>query len=133
VLPSIAAACIVPVVRPGDAMPGGGRVVTAALQPGNFTINEREQVAFSARLDEDADGDGVADGGVYLWDGGTIRVVARSGDIAEDVGILQQFSPVLFGNDRPFSGAVVNDDGEVLFSATTRAGDQFLLEAPRPR
>jgi hypothetical protein len=123
------------VARPGDAMPGGGHLVTAsAVTAGQIHINLRGEVAFNATLDTDVDGDGTADTGLYVWSKGSLRLVARSGTVIDGVGTIAHLvmnvivvppPPVLVPN----SGAIINDEGLVLFGATLTDGRGVMLRA----
>ncbi|HKB41632.1 MAG TPA: choice-of-anchor tandem repeat NxxGxxAF-containing protein, partial [Gemmataceae bacterium] len=42
---------LIPIVRQGDAMPGGGQLVSASFNPGNYDLNNEGDVAFNALLD----------------------------------------------------------------------------------
>jgi hypothetical protein len=76
-------------------------------------------VAFVATLDTDSDGDEIFDTGVYLWERGAIRLVARTGTVVPGEGIVYQIQPPsLLGLSRSVGGALVNARGEVLFQAT---------------
>ncbi|HEX2119687.1 MAG TPA: choice-of-anchor tandem repeat NxxGxxAF-containing protein, partial [Acidimicrobiales bacterium] len=108
---------IVPVVRPGDPMPGGGRAVSAGTGPPSFSVNDAGDVAFVVTLDTH-EGDGLgADMGVYLWSQGQVRLVARTGTVAPAIGTITSLTtPALDGLG--LAAAIVNNRGEVLFQAT---------------
>jgi hypothetical protein len=111
---------IVPVVRPGDAMPGGGRVVTTGFGPPEFSINDRGEVAFTAMLDTHIGPVGFPnDMGVYVWHDGEVRLIARTGTAIPGIGTITSLLPPLVNAPFPlFSGGVINNRGEVLFQAT---------------
>jgi hypothetical protein len=130
---------ITAVARPGDALPGGGNLVSASLNGGNFHINNRGDVVFSGVLDTDVDGDGVPDTGLFQWSHGQLSVIARTGTVIPGLGTVELLgSPSqIIVPPPPFftttSGAINNDVGQVLFQATLTNGDGvFLLATPRP-
>jgi len=63
------------IVRQGDPAPGGGNFGLF----GYTWLNQQGQIAFSVILS-------TGEEGVYLFDGGTIRAIARSGDPAPECG-----------------------------------------------
>jgi hypothetical protein len=115
------------VARLGDAMPGGGRFLSGAFQPGNADVNDRGDVAFSATLDTDDNGDGLLDQGLYRWTGGKLSVVVRTGVVlpAGQVVALQPLGAL--GSFFPFSGAAINHARRVLWQATVVDGSGRLL------
>ncbi len=109
----------VPIARPGDAMPGGGRLVTAAGGE-VFHLNNKGDVAFAARLDTGEDG-------LYVSSEGSLRLVARTGTVIPGVGeIAALLPPDLVGiGSGPFPiGA--NDRGQILFTAAVDDGSGIL-------
>jgi hypothetical protein len=118
------------IARPGDSMPGGGHFTAAAYQPGNWDLNDRGDVAFSAGLDshDNLFGQfGLADQGLYTWRDGVLSLVVRSGDGVpggEEIVLLEPLAG--FGDSSPFSGAQINNLGEVLFQALVVGGPHFL-------
>lgn len=128
----------IPVARPGDSMPGGGHIVRASFNILNYHLNNHGEVAFSAILDTDDNNDSVADTGLYVFSGGSLRLVARTGTVIPGVGTIAHLSaPDLVGSPNPGlfpdSGAANNDRGEVFFQATLTDGRGVLLIAtPRP-
>jgi len=129
---------ITAVARPGDPMPGGGRLVNASLVGGNVHVNNRGDVVFSGIVDTDVDGDGFADTGLFVWSQGALRAIARTGTVIPGVGTIDELaSPQLVIPPAPVatttSGAINNDRGQVLFMATLTDGNAVLLLAtPRP-
>ena len=127
---------ITSIARPGDAMPGGGHVVTVSQIAGNqIHINNQGDIVFDASLDTDVDGDGLPDTGLYQWSHGTLSLVARTGTVLPGVGTIETLvppsaivvpPPPVFS---PNSGAINNDRGQVLFSATLTDGRVVLLLA----
>lgn len=129
---------ITPVVRPGDAMPGGGHLVSASLVGGNMHMNNKGDIAFSAVIDSDVDHDGFPDTGLFLWSHGTMSTIARTGTVIPGVGTIDELAPpqsvvppALIATTT--SGAINNDRGQVLFTATLTDGRGVLLLAtPSP-
>ena len=127
---------ITSVVRPGDAMPGGGHLVTVSFVGSHQeSINNRGDIVVDGTLDNDVDGDGLPDQGTYEWSHGEVGLVARTGTVLPGVGTVRSFvppsgiiipPPVVFV---PNSGAVNNDRGQVLFSALLTDGRYVLLLA----
>jgi hypothetical protein len=126
---------IISIARPGDPMSGGGHLVTASTLGGSqIHINNGGEVVFNAVLDADVNGDGTADTGLFVWSHGGLRLVARTGTVIPGVGTVSNLAmgvivapppPVLVPN----SGALSNDQGQVLFGATLSDGRGVLLVA----
>jgi hypothetical protein len=116
------------IARPGDVMPGGGTMVTAATAPLAYHLNNRGDVSFAASLD--TDGNGSADAaGLYVAGQNGLQLVARTGTVIPGVGTIDYFS---FPGDTSlinFAGAVINDNGQLLFQATLTDGRGVLLVA----
>jgi hypothetical protein len=112
--------------RTGDPLPGGGAFLNSAGQPGNWDLNERGDVTFSATLDTVQEEYDLDDHGLYRWSDGVLSVVTRTGDLLP-AGPLLALQPLgLLGISSPFSGAALNDRREVLFQATVISPDGFL-------
>ena len=125
------------VARPGDKMPGGGTLVTATFL-NDFGINNHGDVCFVAKLNQDRDGDGSADSGLYVLIRnqavseaaggprvpGTLKLVARSGTFIPGVGTIKSLGLDTFG-----AGGHINDNGKILLSVTTTTGQGVLLLA----
>jgi len=109
------------IVRPGDAMPDGGRVVVVTnFSPANVRLNDRGQAAFNAVLDT---GDGESpDTGLYLWSPDGLVRVARTGTVILGVGTIAsvQAAAVNVG---------LSNIGQVAFSARLVDGSEALLIA----
>lgn len=122
---------IVPVIRPGDAMPGGGHVTTAFSIAWNWGLNEHGDITFNAFLDTDVNGDGIPDSGTYVWSQGSVQVVARTGTVIPDLGTVVH---VTAAGDIgfPVGGAVINNRGQVSFQAVLEDGRDVLLLATPP-
>ena len=120
------------VIRPGDALPGGGNFVTTGFGSPQFSFNDRGEAAFAATLDTDDDGDGIPDTGVYVWSAGALQLIARTGTVVPSIGTIAHIqSPQSIGSRLPFGGAVLNSRGDVLFEATLTNGLGVLLVAQR--
>gem|GEM_PF-6509523 len=117
------------VARVGDPMPEGGRVLALASGPPGLTLNGRGDVAFNAVLDSVDPATGLQEMGLYRWSGGRIDVLARTGTVVPDVGVIAQLSAPFWGTALGFSAAVTNDRGEVLFQATLTSGRGVLFVA----
>lgn len=119
---------IIPVMRPGDPIKGGGTFVTASLVwGGQFHLNNRREVIFNAVI-EDADGQQKT--AVFLWSNGNSQLVAKTGT---DIGHGKIIKQLVFGGDfAPAglnSGVTNNDHGQVLFGATLEGDTGVLLLA----
>jgi hypothetical protein len=129
---------ITAVARPGDPMPGGGKLVNASIVGGNVHVNNRGDVAFSGVVDTDVDHDGNDDTGLFQWSDGDLSLIARTGTVIPGVGtVFALASVVIVVPPSPIntttSGAINNDAGQVLFCATLIDGHVVLLLAtPRP-
>ena len=119
-----------PVSCPGMSMPGGGHLFSSGLQDGTYSQNAAGQVAYSAVLDTSTGG--VADNGVYLFSNGHTSVVARTGTMMPNVGTVASMGLTTPGPPTaPFvqDGGEINDNGQVLFSATLTDGRVALVLA----
>lgn len=112
------------IARPGDAMPGGGKMLAASPFVQGYILNDRGEIFFFATLDTDKDGDGQDDSGVFVWKEGTTRLVLRSGTKLTGLGTVSQVS---FGQG--WGAALSNNYGEVLTFVTTTAGNGYLVKA----
>lgn len=126
-------ATTISVARPGDAMPGGGHIVTAGiLANGSYSLNNRGDVAFSARLDTDVNSDGAQDTGLYLRSGGSLRLVARTGTVIPGVGTVAHINPPALSTStgaQLSGGGAINDRGQIFFQVTLTDGTGVLLTA----
>jgi hypothetical protein len=123
---------ITSVVRPGDAMPGGGRVLSLRIQTPNHYLNNHGDVAFSATLDTDDNGDRAPDSGLYVLSHGSIHVVARTGTVLPGVGTIANLAPPVASPSSFLansSSGMMNDRGQVFFQATLEDGRGVLLLA----
>lgn len=124
---------LVSIARPGDAMPGGGHVLTAGDQVETYGENARGDVGFVVALDTSSYPSSGPDMGAYVSSHGVIRLVARTGTVIPGVGTIQYFgySRVLSGGALPFSltGGAVNARGQMILAATLTDGRTVLLVA----
>lgn len=114
-----------PIARPGDPLPGGGKVLTAASYTSTYDLNSRGDVSFTAKLDTTTNG--VADTGLYVWSYGSLHLVARTGTVIPRVGTIVTLQAPGFPS--PFLGGAMNDRGQILFTATLENGNVVLLVA----
>jgi len=127
---------IIPIARPGDAMPGGGHLVTASIVGGNTHLNNKGDVVFNAALDTNHNG--IPDTGLFEWSHGHLSLIARSGTVLPGVGTVKDFTFNVITTPPPTivvpnSGADNNDRGQVLFGATLEDGRSvMLLDTPTP-
>jgi hypothetical protein len=120
---------IAPVARPGDAMPGGGHMLTASNNVLDFHLNDTGKVAFGVFLDTDVNGDGIPDTGIYVGTPGSLRLVARTGTVLPGIGTIAQASASFGAPPVLGSGAANNNHGQVFFNATLTDGSVVLLLA----
>jgi hypothetical protein len=125
---------ITAVARPGDAMPGGGHLVSASPVNSNSHINDAGDVVFTGTLDSDVDADGTLDTGVFRWSRGRIDAIARSGTVIPGVGTIYQFTATSItfpppASVVPIAGLTSNNAGQVIFEATLTDGSVVLLQA----
>jgi hypothetical protein len=126
------------IARPGDAMPGGGHLVTVSQITGSqHWLDNQGDVVFTATLDTSTGG--VPDTALYEWSKGRLSLVARSGTVLAGIGTIESLtSPanVIIGPSPGFfatGGSVLNDRGQVLYSATLTDGTcVLLLSTPDP-
>jgi hypothetical protein len=115
----------------GQPMPGGGDYATSSGNAGTFGQNDRGDVSFTTALDTVTNG--LNDTGAYVWSHGTLRLVARTGTVIPGVGTIARLGEFLNGggtNPPAYSmGGVMNNRGQVFFTATMTDGTQALLVA----
>ncbi len=111
-----------PVVRPGDALPGGGSLKSVNDYVHTYDLNNPGDISFSAVLDN-------GDQGVYVKPhDGPIQVVARTGTVIPGIGTFSAD-----GGNGFLCGPLVNDLGQLLFAAILASGDTVLvLATPNP-
>jgi len=115
-----------PIARPGDMMPGGGSLLTASLLPGQVDVNGAGDVAFTATLREQHDG--AFDTGLYLYRGGKLSVVARTGTEVPGVGTIERIQSSLVSGWFASGGATLNEAGELAFAAILSDKSVVLLK-----
>jgi hypothetical protein len=116
------------IVRPGDAMPGGGHLATVSFLTGDMGLNNTGVISFTAQLDTQTGG--IPDTGLYEWTNGTLSLVARSGMTIPGAGTILAFQPPGFvGGSYPLSGAAINEQGQIVFSVTLTDGRSPILIA----
>ena len=109
---------VVPVVRPGDSMPGGGKLQNATtVIAHSYGFNNNGDVSFAASLNLNG-----GDTGMYVSSGGTVRLVGRTGSVLPGIGT---FSSIAGGANGP----LINDSSQLLFAATLSTGDTVLILA----
>jgi hypothetical protein len=111
---------VIKVARPGDALPGGGHLLTTSFYVSNYDLNARGQVTFNAALREGGQG-------LYFWSGGSLRLVARTGDTIPGVGTIASFQ--FFTVPTPNGGALTNARGQILFGVSLSGGGGALVIA----
>ena len=117
---------VVPVAVTGQAMPGGGTMLAPALFFGSWDLNDKGEVAFSAVLDTDSLGSGEFDTALYKWSNGKLTLIVRSGMSIPNVGTVMKLAPPWFFNTA-FSGAELNNNGQVAYQVTTTDFTTFVL------
>jgi hypothetical protein len=125
----------IPVVRPGDPLPGGGLLDTATFFAYQYGLNNLGDVTFTARLNTDVDQDGVRATGLYVLSDGSLQLVARTGTVIPGVGTVAHVNPPSVATNPTqnphdlFGGGAINDLGEILFQVTLTDGRGVLLVA----
>jgi hypothetical protein len=120
---------IIAVARPGDAIPGGGTLVTAGNTDATYDLNQRGDVSFAATLSTDDNADGIADTGLYVFSKGSVRLVARTGTVVPGVGTIAYLGLAPFSLSPAGTGGLINDRAQVLMFATLSDGRGVLLVA----
>jgi hypothetical protein len=111
---------LISIARQGDAMPGGGHLVSAAFNPGMYDINSNGDVAFNALLD-------TGEEGVFLWSHGSLSLLAKTGTVIPGVGTIASLDQ--YGTGLPNGYVQINDPGQVAFAAVLTDGTVALLLA----
>jgi hypothetical protein len=120
----------VAVAKPGDAMPGGGNLISAGFLTGELGLNNNGGVTFTATLNTDTNGDGLNDTGLYSYANGALNLIARSGTVIPGIGSIQSLhSPGELGNPTAIGGAATNERGQVVFQAALTSGVGVMLLA----
>jgi hypothetical protein len=109
----------VAVARPGTAMPGGGKFVSASFFVSNMGINNNGDVVFNCTLN-------TGQQGIYSWHAGKLTLIAKTGTVIPGIGTVDKLD---FAAGQPSGGALTNDRGQILFGATFKEGGGALLVA----
>ncbi len=120
----------------GDAMPGGGHFILVPPLNSAWGFNNRSEVAFMAALDT-TEVLSTGDEGLYIYSGGAIHLIARSGTVIPGVGTIYSLE---MGNSAapglpptptgfPTGGAQLNDRGQTFFGCSLTDGRVVLLLA----
>jgi serine/threonine protein kinase len=108
----------VAIAAPGDTMPDGRKIVNPvpAWLTANYSLNRAGDVCFNASLEN-------GESAFYILSGGKLYLLAGTGTAIPGAGTI---SSVI---NEVASGGILNDNGEVLFSATLTDGKGVLLLA----
>lgn len=109
------AGALTAVARPGQAMPGGGHLTLVESNQG-LGLNEDGDVSFVADLD-------TGDKGAYLYSGGVLQLIARTGTVIPGLGTVSDF-----GLDGTTGGALNRYD-QLPLSITLTDGRTVLVRA----
>jgi hypothetical protein len=107
-----------PVVRPGDAMPGGGTLASTTNNPDNFNLNNEGEIVFAASLDSGA--------GIYWHRHGVTRLIVRFGDTLPGIGKVTNFG--YFG---VLPAPHISDDGSIIVGLALESGEEVLVYGER--
>ncbi|WP_338048762.1 DUF7453 family protein [Polyangium aurulentum] len=113
----------VAVARPGDAMPGGGNLVSASGYISGYDLSDNGQVVFFAQLDTDEDGDTKPDTGIYAWRNEVVHLIARTGTQIPNLGTVQKVA-----NGSGY-GITNNNSGQVAIPVHLTDGKKALVIA----
>ena len=98
-----------------------------------YGINQRGWVAYAASLDEDTDGSGHIDSGMYVERHGQTSLVARTGTVLPGIGTVrdvgEQWSDparVVAPGD---SGGLINRSGQLALTVTLTDGREAIVRA----
>jgi hypothetical protein len=90
-------------------------------------------VAFAAQLDTDDDEDRIEDTGVFVKLGGSLRRVARTGDVLPDIGTVRHvnstLAPSIYPPNAPAPFVNLNDKGQVLTQVILEDGTNHVIVA----
>jgi hypothetical protein len=121
----------------GDPMPGGGHISLIPAADWSWGLNNRGEVAFAATLDTSAS-PGTPDEGLYIYSGGALHLIARTGTIIPGVGTifsLEMGNPILAGpplaSGIPTCGAQLNSRGQPSSAAPSPMA-AWSCSSPRP-
>lgn len=108
------------IVKPGDTLPGGGTLTTVESLRHAIDINDAGAIVFGAQLDS---GDGI-----YLYQGGTITPIAKTGQDLKGVGMATN----LANDGFPSFHLALNNKGQIVFPVMTADGTTQLVLATPP-
>ena len=111
------------IARPGDSMPGGGRMAAAGFYVSSYGLNQSGEAVFFAKLDTDDDKDGQPDTGAYTWRDGKLGLVVRTGSSIPGLGTV---TTVASGDGFSVNN---NDLGQVATPVMTADGKTHLIIA----
>jgi hypothetical protein len=117
------------VARVGDPLPGGA-MKNATQSQGSHAIDNSANVAFSAVLDADSNGDGVDDTGVYLWSNGKITAVVKTGTVIPKKGTVVHVNNAYYvGSLNPWPEVHMNERGQILTQVIMDDGANYVIIA----
>jgi len=117
------------VARVGDPLPGGA-MKTATQSQGSHAIDNSANVAFSAVLDADSNGDGVDDTGVYLWSNGKITAVVKTGTVIPEKGTVVHVNNAYDVDTlNPWPEVHMNERGQILTQVIMDTGANYVIIA----
>ena len=97
---------------------------------GSHAIDNSANVAFSAVLDADSNGDGVDDTGVYLWSNGKITAVVKTGTVIPNKGTVVHVNNAYdVGTLNPWPEVHMNERGQILTQVITDTGANYVIIA----
>jgi hypothetical protein len=108
----------IPIAVPGTPLPGGGFFKKGGFYNQMAAMNNAEDIAFFAVLQDDTEG-------VYLWRRGHLSLVAKTGASIEG-GVIDNFDDSL---GIPGTQVAINDVGQVIFTARYQGGGGALVMA----
>jgi hypothetical protein len=115
---------LITVAKPGDELPGGGKLATAeSVGRNSIRIGEDGSVYFAGTLESDAGA------GVFVSKAGTLAAIARTGQELTGVGTAENLANSGFSS----WGLGNNTKGQVAFPVLTTDGKTHLvLATPNP-
>lgn len=107
----------VAIATPGDVMPDHRKLVTVnpGRGVGNYSLNNRGDVSFNARLENN-------ESGLYVYSQGLLHLVAGTGTELPSIGTIANVASLI-------NGGTLNDAGQIFFWATMTDGKGVLLLA----
>lgn len=107
------------IVKPGDGLPGGGKLMTTEGENYRHTFDFLEDgtIVFAGQLDDGA--------GIYLSKDGKVNLVARTGQEMKGVGTPDK----LANKDLSSLGVAINSKGQIAFPAHTTDDKTHLVLA----